>query len=115
MEISETNIRPEDMENLETGGNFQTWFNVENFNKVKKPMEFWIKNFGVDRVKGRTGEDFGQRIVLELLCTDEYGKEYKLSDWNYATKKKYKVTDLVGKKIKLSPFTDKRVLLEVEE
>lgn len=55
--------------------------------------------------------EWGTRIEYIILGLDNY--EHKISSWNFITKKRIKPLELVGKKIVLRPYSDKKLLLEV--
>jgi hypothetical protein len=111
-EINETTFTIEQLNALETGGNAFVSLEPSELEK-EKPFYAFVKNIHPRKVTGKDGTDYGQQIVLDLQSLDGY--EYRITDWNYATKKKYKLGDLIGKKVKFSKWTDKRALLEVCE
>jgi len=55
---------------------------------------------------------WGTRIEYTILTMDGY--EHKISSWNFIMKKRIKPIDLVGKQICLSPYSEKKLLLEVQ-
>lgn len=107
--ITEQTIKPED---CEIGGNAFISLIPAEIDK-NKPFYAFVKNFEIKNVKGKDGTDYGKQTVLILESLDGY--EYKITDWNFATKKRIKVSDLIGKKVKFSAWSEKRALLDVAE
>jgi len=100
-EIEEVTLKPEDFE-MEIGGARR--LDVSN---ISSKCNFTITN--VTAVK----TNWGTR--LDFLIKDEFD-ELILSDWNFTTKKKIKIKDLIGKKITIEPSKNpKKVLLNVLE
>lgn len=54
---------------------------------------------------------WGDRVDYELEGQDGYG--HIMSSWIFMSKKRYKPSELIGQKIKLSPYSEKKLLLEV--
>ena len=100
--MEETTIKPEDLENIEVGG--ESYVNVE-LHTEKKVYE-------VTDVNGYKTK-FGNKIVFRIL--DMNGFAYLLSNWNFISKDKFKPLDLLGLKIRLSPIKSntKKLLLEI--
>lgn len=107
--IAEQNFKPQD---IEIGGNAYQFVDVQNIEKGK-PFYYFVKDFEQKDVIAQDGTNYGKQIVLYLA--DEQGFEYKISDWNFAIKQRFKVKDIIGKKISLSKWTAKKALLEVLE
>lgn len=103
-EIKEENI------NLDTeiGGNMFDWLKTE---EITEPTEYECIEINQDRVISKTGKDYGKRFILCLSDKNGYG--YKLSDWNFCTKNKVKLSELLGRKLLLKPYTEKKVIIEI--
>jgi len=108
-EITEQNLKPED---IEIGGNAYVMLGIDGITK-EKPFYAFLKGVELRRVTGKDGTDWGNQTVL--LMQSEDGYEYKVTDWNFATKKKFKPSDWIGKKLKFSKWSEKRALLELAE
>jgi len=72
--------------------------------ETKTKRQFEVKSFEI------VATEWGKRWDY-TLCDDT--DEYLLSSWNIASRKKFKPDDLIGKTIKISPLSEKKVLLEL--
>lgn len=99
----------EDLINLDTeiGGNMFDWLNISN---LKEPTEYEVIEFTQDEVfNKKTNQSYGKRIIF-CLC-DNKGYGYKLADWNIKIQQKVKLSELIGKKVILTPYDEKKVIL----
>lgn len=91
-------IPEEDIEMMEICGNAHQWLQVS---VVTKPFFYKITEIKVEKT------EWGPRATLIL------DDEMMISSWNVVNKEKFKIGDLIGKKIKLSPYNEKKLLLEI--
>lgn len=95
-DISETLVS----ENLEIGGDAYKNIFVED---VTQPLTYSVKSFEVIKTQ------WGDRIDFILVGSHD---EWKISSWAFVCKRKFKPVDLIGKQIRLSPHSEKKLLLE---
>jgi len=99
--ISEQNIRPEDME---LGGNAAPFVDVRDM-KEGQTFKYVVKDYRI------VPTDWGDRV--EYLVLDDYEEKW-LSSWNFVTKQKFKVPDLIAKTVFLEKGKGNKPLLRWE-
>jgi hypothetical protein len=87
------------VQDLEIGGDTAQILDIK---KITTEMVYWVKEFTINET------EWGKRI--DFIIHDGYS-EWRISSWAFVMKKKIKVLNLVGQKISLKPFSDKKLLL----
>lgn len=89
---------------------------TEDFDIFLEMPVFWIqpddfqkpKSYTVEAIEIETTQ-WGKKAIFNLK--DEDKQDFKISSWNLAMQKKTNIKDLLHKKIMLSPFSEKKLLL----